>query len=671
MRPQGENERFSASALRAARKPRPVQGIGVKRSVTPERFKIPTMTRILKRAGLVGSISPDLTPLAQRRALRAPSSVPGGVLRCQGVSVTSKRLSGRYGYVGPPGCGKTTKLSKMVRAVVEDLGESTSGERSPVVIASLTKTAANEIAGRGLPIPPEAVGTLHAHCYRTLGRPKIVTPKDLVDFNEKNHAWALGDAARDTLDEAQIFDPYGGGTSAGDAAFGEYLMSRARMTPRDEWDPTVLDFADAWEEWKTSIERYDFTDLIESVLTQRLPHPMSPEVVFADESQDFSAMEFALVRMWGDHAGALVVAGDPYQSLYSWRGAQPDELMSGRLEEGRRHVLSQSYRVPAKVRALAMRVIEPLTRDDPSYEYSARLDESGSPVQGETLSVGGTWRQPEETVSSVLDVLAESTTSTVMIAATCGHMLRPAVSVLKSRAVPFWNPWRPSDGSWNPLHTSGTRMVSRIESLTRPMTEPGEDDGAQLPGLEASRLWWSWDDVAKIAPMLTARGVIRHGKKTAIPDLAKEGGAERRARYELETVFETGFLDAIESAFDSGRIGEVYAVVTPLVVARFRRTYEYAAAMIETRGLEALRRPRLAVGTVHSFKGAEADDVFLFPDLANKAAESWLEGSGEGWASVLRTFYVGVTRARRRVWVARACGHALPISRMINEEQQP
>ncbi len=579
----------------------------------------------------------------------------------------ANRLSGRYGYLGPPGCGKTTKLSRLTRALVEELGASTSGERSPVVLASLTKTAAAELAGRDLPIPSEAVGTLHAHCFRTLGRPKIVTDKVVGDFNERHPAWALGSAARGDVDEGAIFDPYSGASGAGDEAMGEYQMLRARMTPRDDWPDRVLDFADAWEEWKVSIDRFDFTDLVESVLTRELEHPLRPEVVIADESQDFSALEFALVRMWGDKAGTLIVAGDPYQSLYSWRGAKPDELLAGSIAHERRHVLTQSYRVPAAVQRLAMRVVAPLVERDPDYRYEPRRDESGDVVEGETLSVGGTWRQPEETVSTILDVLAESPDRTVMVAASCGHMLRPIVSVLRSRSVPFWNPWRPTDGSWNPLHTAGTRMSTRLEALARPMTDREDSDDA-LPGLDASRLWWSWRDAAAIASMLSARGVVRHGKKSGLEDLAKKNGGERCARYELETVFETAFLDRLEAAYETGSVGSVYEVVADSVLSRFRKTFDYAATMIETRGAEAIARPRVYVGTIHSFKGAEADDVFLFPDLANKAAAAWIEKDGDAYESVLRTFYVGVTRARRRVWIARACGHAIPLSRMRVEE---
>ena len=74
-----------------------------------------------------------------------------------------------FRVVGPPGCGKTTWLSRQVARAWEK------GEK--VLIASLTRAAAAEVAGRELPIPRDNIGTLHAHCYRSLGRPRIAETK--------------------------------------------------------------------------------------------------------------------------------------------------------------------------------------------------------------------------------------------------------------------------------------------------------------------------------------------------------------------------------------------------------------------------------------------------------------------------------------------------------------
>ena len=76
----------------------------------------------------------------------------------------------------------------------------------------------------------------------------------------------------------------------------------------------------------------------------------------------------------------------------------------------------------------------------------------------------------------------------------------------------------------------------------------------------------------------------------------------------------------------------------------------YPVRVAERRGVAALlETPRVVVGTIHSVKGAEADEVVLLPDLSRVGAEAY-EGRGLGGKdSVLRTFYFGITRAKRRL----------------------
>jgi superfamily I DNA/RNA helicase len=60
--------------------------------------------------------------------------------------------------------------------------------------------------------------------------------------------------------------------------------------------------------------------------------------------------------------------------------------------------------------------------------------------------------------------------------------------------------------------------------------------------------------------------------------------------------------------------------------------------------------PKAIVGTIHSVKGGEADVVFLFPDLS-PAADIAYQRYGPERDSVIRLFYVGMTRARKALYV--------------------
>ena len=82
--------------------------------------------------------------------------------------------------IGPPGCGKTTELSRLVRERV-DRGE------TPLV-CSLTRTAAREVAGRDLPLDKQQTGTLHAHALRALEYPDL-KPQAVPAWTAKHPVW--------------------------------------------------------------------------------------------------------------------------------------------------------------------------------------------------------------------------------------------------------------------------------------------------------------------------------------------------------------------------------------------------------------------------------------------------------------------------------------------------
>jgi len=56
------------------------------------------------------------------------------------------------------------------------------------------------------------------------------------------------------------------------------------------------------------------------------------------------------------------------------------------------------------------------------------------------------------------------------------------------------------------------------------------------------------------------------------------------------------------------------------------------------------------VGTIHSVKGGEADVVCLFPDLSGEGDAAYQQ-AGAPRDSVIRQFYVGMTRARETLYI--------------------
>src|SRR5690606_4811144 len=74
------------------------------------------------------------------------------------------------------------------------------------------------------------------------------------------------------------------------------------------------------------------------------------------------------------------------------------------------------------------------------------------------------------------------------------------------------------------------------------------------------------------------------------------------------------------------------------------------ASAVERWGEDAIKEPKVRVGTIHSVKGREADNVLLLTTTSapvRRAQEDQL-----GFDEERRVEYVGITRARRRLIVA-------------------
>ena len=77
----------------------------------------------------------------------------------------------------------------------------------------------------------------------------------------------------------------------------------------------------------------------------------------------------------------------------------------------------------------------------------------------------------------------------------------------------------------------------------------------------------------------------------------------------------------------------------------------FPIAIVRSSGAEALTlEPKIVIGTIHSVKGAQADIVYLFPDLSKAGMMEWNGQRGQLYKdSVVRQMYVGMTRAKEEL----------------------
>ena len=266
---------------------------------------------------------------------------------------------------GPPGCGKSHALATLwVPRAAERFGP------NGVVICSLTKTAAAEIASRDLPIHRDNVGTLHALAYRALGRPNIAEG-EVSDWNLRYPMYRLT-GGRPSVEEPDASMMERG--SVGDALMAQAQINRHSLLPLAAWRDDVRAFHLKWTEWMRSEDLQDFTGLIEEALQSCDHAPNRPSVFVVDEAQDCSALELALVRRWAEDAEYVVLAGDGDQAIYGWRGASARAFLDQSIPKENNYHLTQSYRVPRAVHSVASKWI-----GKASYRYAVQCDPRDEP----------------------------------------------------------------------------------------------------------------------------------------------------------------------------------------------------------------------------------------------------------------------------------------------------
>jgi superfamily I DNA/RNA helicase len=545
-------------------------------------------------------------------------------------------ITSEYRIFGPPGTGKTTNLSRQIRHAVDRYGP------GAVLVTSFSRTAAAELAGRDLPIDPDRIGTLHSHCYHVLGAP-VIAEGCVEEWNRENPRLALTPAKKqnklDGEEAGAIDDPEL--AKDGDEILQQLSRFRGLMIPQKGWPLALRQFEEKWTRYKQNLGLLDFTDLIEQCLHDIAIAPKAPAVIFADEAQDLNRMQLTLIRKWGERANYFITCGDDDQTIFSFTGASPDAILDPDIPEDHKIILKQSFRVPRAVHDVADKLIRQVTRRQEKI-YLPRPDEGAI----HRLSTG-TYRSPEYFILKSVDEHLRLGKS-VMFLAACSYMLHPVVAALRKRGMPFHNPYRMSNGFWNPLRIGKKgSTASRILALL--VAHPDFGEGHHP---------WTHGDVSLWAESLAAKGILKHGMKMKLQryDPAQTATMER-----LDEIFESGALMSLMAAWD----GDYRALLNwwcRLLTADIRGRVQFPADVAAAHGPRALMDPpQVVVGTIHSVKGGQADVVYLFPDLS-QAGDAQYNRGGAARDSVIRLFYVGLTRARETLYICqRETGMAVTI----------
>jgi DNA helicase-2/ATP-dependent DNA helicase PcrA len=270
------------------------------------------------------------------------------------------------------GSGKTKVLTHKIGYLIKEKGI----KPHRILAITFTKKAAQEMAGRVesmLNIKPRSVSTFHSFCVRVLREDISVLGRN---FDNKFIIYDQTDTKKTLKDILKRFnlDPK-------EAADAQNTISKAKQTYRGDIVGYISSlpfprnqYAEVAKAYQWGLEQsnaLDYDDLIHYAAHLFVTRPETLgkwqdryDFVMVDEFQDTNDIQYSLIRLLsGKNRNNIFVVGDPFQTIYTWRGAVPENILKFGREFGATEMrLEKNYRSTRKILDVANIVIGKVDR---------------------------------------------------------------------------------------------------------------------------------------------------------------------------------------------------------------------------------------------------------------------------------------------------------------------
>ena len=283
--------------------------------------------------------------------------------------------SGPLCVLAGAGSGKTTVLVRRIQYLLTFGPE---GDAplwpSQVLAITFTNKAAAEMRERVAALVPDAahelwVSTFHSACARILRRQEefFGRARNFVVYDANDQKTVIKDCLKNLdLDEKK----YPPNAVAGVISGAKNQMIGAReyaSLAGSRYEKVVAEIYQLYQNKLVQNNAVDFDDLL--LLTVRLfqEYPAALEYyrrrfryVLVDEYQDTNRAQYLLVNLLAGEHRNLFVVGDPDQGIYSWRGANIENILSFERDypDARVIKLEQNYRSTGSILEAANSLIQ-------------------------------------------------------------------------------------------------------------------------------------------------------------------------------------------------------------------------------------------------------------------------------------------------------------------------
>ena len=261
--------------------------------------------------------------------------------------LTARETEGAFLVIAGAGSGKTRTITYRIANML-DKGI----PQSAILALTFTNKAAREMADRvkelvGRKLPMLTVSTFHAFGVKVLRESigHIGFKENFSIYDQTDKMALIKETARSLKIDPADLNLY-------DLA---NLFSDIK-TGRDIWDADTRQYRPIYNEYNELLKLYnavDFDDLIVLPIKLFKEHPDVLEkyrkryrYIMVDEFQDTSKIQYDLVYLLAKESRNICVVGDDDQSIYSWRGANYENIVQFEKDfpEVKEIKLEQNYR---------------------------------------------------------------------------------------------------------------------------------------------------------------------------------------------------------------------------------------------------------------------------------------------------------------------------------------
>src|SRR5216110_677848 len=439
----------------------------------------------------------------------------------------------------------------------------------------------------------------------------------------------------------------------------------------------IQDVQNRYEKKKKATNSVDFDDLLQKTLLMFQQHERIAEIyrrqfqfILVDEYQDTNKIQADLVDLLARDHRNLMVVGDDAQSIYSWRGANFQNILEfpKRYPDAKVFKIEMNYRSVPEILQVANAAI---AANVDQFQKNLQPTRESAAAKPAVVALNDGSEQAQFIAQRILELRDEDVDLNEIAVLYRAHYHALELQLeLSRRGIPY-------------QITSGIRFfeqahIKDVVSFLRLVTNPRDEVAFKrmvklLPGIgnrSAENLWSAWDkslnergEISSWSERLLPMNVSAKSKKhwTQLAHTLDEiapGGQPNPPSEMITSVVEAIYDDYAKVNFTNYELRREDLNQLAAFARQFKDVNEFLSQLALISNVDAEAAPNqtadkeaVNLSTVHQAKGLEFNTVFIIWLTDGMFPSSRSLDTRDALEEERRLFYVAITRARDELYL--------------------